>query len=292
MSGDFRLSAIRGKTLCAVFGVVVLSLLAFSASAGAVGEFEPNDSRETAYGPLAGATWYTAGIDTVNDYDWYVFYVKTYSQIEFQATAAENSDSYSYFYIYDRDGEEVDTGCCGSAFGAESETVDRLPLTMTPGRYYLRAGGSQGARYKFRIDPATSLTTSRECGEAIVAKDLVGPKLADTNQKLTQNAEKLAPRSAAIAVAQKELRQAGKKVERLRAKVKRLQRQRRPAWSVRRARAQLRQARRAVQGAAQAVAGAEEKARPIAEERSGLEAIAGQHQQEIAAADGQIAAHC
>src|SRR4051794_7902062 len=96
MGRDLRLSGSRGRTFGAALAVVLL-LLTLVARARATSEYEPNDSRETAYGLLAGGTWYTAGIDTVNDYDWYLFYVKTYSQVEFQATSAPGSTGTSYF---------------------------------------------------------------------------------------------------------------------------------------------------------------------------------------------------
>jgi hypothetical protein len=292
MAAKLGPSAIRGRNLCGVLGVMVLSLLMFGASARAAGEYEPNDSRETAFGPLAGATWYTAGIDTVNDYDWYLFYVKTYSQIEFQATAVTGSTSSSYFYLYGRDGDEIYTGCCGAPLVAPSEEVDRLPLTMSPGRYYLRAGGSQGSRYKFRIDPATSITTSRECGEAIVAKDLVAPQLADVNEERAKNAEVLATKVAAVHEAKKDLRQASDKAKRLKAKVKRLHRLHRPSRYVRRTVSKLRQVRSEVARAMEEVDQANQERQPVWEEKSKLDAIAGQRQQEIADAEGQIASHC
>jgi hypothetical protein len=290
MSVDLKLGAVRVKTLGAVFAVAVLSLLALGTSARAAGEYELNDSRETAFGPLAGGTWYTGGIETLNDVDWFVFYIKTYSQVEFSATAAEKGSYGSYFYLYDRDGK--DYGTYDEDLYAPSEQEEHLALTMTPGRYYLKADGGQGGRYKFRIDPAASITTSRECGEAIVAKDTVAPQLVDANKKLTQNAEKLAPRSAAVLKAQSDLAYASAKVERLRAKVKRLKRQHRSPRVVRSARASLRQARSDAQRAAEAVVKAEEQVRPIAEEKGRLEAIAGQRQQEITTADGQIAVFC
>lgn len=282
----------RGLSFAAISAAALLLLAALSTSARAVSEYEPNDSRETAYGPLAGGTWYTAGIDTVNDYDWYLFYIKAYSQIEFQATAAPGSSGSSYFYIYGRDGEVIETGCCGAPLYTEDEEVDRFPLTMTPGRYYLRVAGSQGARYKFRIDPATSITTSRECGEAIVAKELIAPQLADANQELAKKTEELAVKAAAVHEAKQDLGRAGKKAQRLKAKVRRLHQLHRPSWYVNRIRAKLRQVRGEVQRATEEFERAKEARRPVWQEKVNLEAIAGQHQQEIAAAEGQIAAHC
>lgn len=299
MGAVLRLSGIRGLIFWAVFGVAVLSMLMLGASARAAGAYEPNDSRETAFGPLAGGTWYTANIDTVNDYDWYLFYVKTYSQIEFSATTAAKESPSSYFDLYDRDGEYLETGCCGSPLYASGEVVDRFPLTMEPGRYYLKVGGGQGAAYKFRIDPAASLTTSRECGEAIVAKDLVAPQLADVTQELAKNAETLAVRAAAVHEAKADLGPASKKVKRLRAKVKRLRqlrragvRPRRTSAKLSRTSAKLRQARSEVSNAVDEVNRAKEERRPVWQEKVNLEAVAGQRRQEIANADGQIAAHC
>lgn len=292
MGGVLRSNRVRELAFFVVLAAAVLSLLALSAGVRAAGEYETNDSREAAYGPLAGGTWYTAGIDTVNDYDWYLFYVKTYSQIEFQATDPVKSDESAYFYLYDRDGKEIETGCCGAPLVAFDEQVDRLPLTMAPGRYYLRAAGNQGARYKFRIDPATSLTTSRECGEAIVAKDLVGPQLADVTKDLAKNAETLATRAVAVHSAKADLRPAGKKVKRLRAKVKRLRQLHRAGPKLRRTSAKLRQARNEVRRAVEDLNEAKEARRPVWQEKVSLEAIAAQHRQEIANADGQIALHC
>jgi hypothetical protein len=290
MSGDLGLSGIRGRTFGAILCAVVLLLLTLGASARAAGEYELNDSRETAYGPLAGGTWYTAGIETINDVDWYVFYIKTYSQVEFSATAAAGDSSYSDFYIYDRDGK--DFGTFEEDFTAPNEAEDRLALTMAPGRYYLEVIGGKGARYKFRIDPASAITASRECGEAIVAKDLVAPQLADVNQELAKNAEELAAKAAAVHEAKKDLGQASKKAKRLRAKVKRLHRLHRSGWYLNRTRAKLRQVRSEVQRATDELERAKEERQPIWKEKRDLEAIAGQHQQEIADAEGQIAAHC
>lgn len=290
MSGELRLNGGRGWTFYAVLGAVAILLLTFGASARAAGEYELNDSRETAYGPLAGGTWYTAGIETINDVDWYVFYIKTYSQVEFSATAAAGDSSYNDFYIYDRDGK--DFGTFEEDFTAPDEEEDRLALTMPPGRYYLEVIGGQGARYKFRIDPATSITTSRECGEAIVAKELVAPQLADVNQELAKKAEELAVKATAVHEAKKDLGHAGKKAQRLRAKVKRLHRLHRPNWYLNRIRAKLRQARSEVQGATEDLERAKQERRPVWQEKVNLEALSGQRQQEIANAEGQIAAHC
>ena len=290
MSGDLSLSRVRGQIFGVTLCVVLLSLAALSSSARATSEYEPNDSRETAYGPLAGGTWYTAGIETINDVDWYVFYIKTYSQVEFSATAAPGGASGSDFSLYDKDGR--DYGYSEEDFSAPDEEVDRLALTMTPGRYYLKVDGGQGARYKFRIDPAASITTSRECGEAIVAKDLVAPQLAEVTQELAKKNEEVAAKGAAVHEAKQDLGRASKKAQRLKAKLKRLVRLHRPAGYLRQTRYKLRRVSSEVQRAAEELERAKEERRPVWEEKRDLEALAGQHQQEIVNAEGQIAAHC
>lgn len=291
MGGDLRLSGIRGRTFGAILGVIMLGLLMLGASARAAGEYEPNDSRETAYGPLAGGTWYTASFETDNDVDWYVFYIKTYSQMEFSAglvSTCSNCVNEPLLMLYDKDGKFID-----DFYSGELNEVRHLYLTLTPGRYYFEVNyADTGDRYKFRIDPAPSITTSRECGEAIVAKELVGPLLADVNQELAKKVEELAAKAAAVHEAKKDLAQASTKAKRLRAKVKRLRRLHRSGGYLNRTRAKLRQVRSEVQNAVEGLARAKEERKPVWEEKRNLEAIAGQHQQEIADAEGQIAAHC
>jgi hypothetical protein len=277
-----------------VLGVVVLSLLMLGSSARAAGEYEPNDSRDTSYGPLAGGTWYTATFETDNDVDWYVFYIKTYSQMDFSAGMVSSKREYSsaYLALYDKDGKQINYLVSG-----EVNEVRHLYLTLPPGRYYFEVQrepyeASTGDSYKFRIDPATAITTSRECGEAIVAKDAVVPQLAEVNQEVAKKNEELAAKATVVHEAKKDLSQASKKAQRLRAKVKRLRRLHRPGWYLRRVRAQLLQARDEVQRATEELERAKEGRQPVWQEKVKLEAVAGQHQQEITDAEGQIAAHC
>jgi len=286
-----RLSDKRAWTVGMVVGVVILSLLMLGSSARAAGEYEPNDSRDTSYGPLAGGTWYTAMFETDNDVDWYVFYIKTYSQMDFSAGMVKDCSGcgdQARLALYDKDGKYVD-----SFFSGYLNQINHLYLTLTPGRYYIEVDYVEtGNSYKFRIDPATSITTSRECGEAIVAKDAVTPQLAEVNQEVAKKNEELAAKATVVHEAKKDLSQASKKAQRLRAKVKRLRRLHRPGWYQRRVRAQLLQARDEVQRATEELERAKEGRQPVWQEKVKLEAVAGQHQQEITDAEGQIAAHC
>ncbi len=189
-----------------VASVLCLLSLALSASAHAAQEYEPNDSRETAYGPLAGATSYTATFETDNDVDWYVFYIRTYSQMDFSASLVGSAScGPTHFELRDKDGESITVFHAG-----DDNEIDHLLRTLTAGRYYFEVQneGCTGDRYQLRMDPAAAITTSRNCGEAIVARDAVGPQLTALGVKRAKNGEALARATAAVKSAKAALRRA------------------------------------------------------------------------------------
>lgn len=260
----------------------LLTMLTFATPAKAAGEFELNDTRETAYGPLEGGKSYTATFETGNDVDWYVFYIKTYSQMDFSATMVKSCEDYARISLYDKDGNYERSFETGKV----NETTHLLQ-TMNPGRYYFEVEhhySCTGDRYSFRIDPAASITTSRECGEAIVARDSVGPELTAVNEELAKNGEALATTAQAVHEAKRQLRRASKKAQRLK--------QIKQPGKRRHVRSKLRQTRSAVQSARRQLDKAKAERRPVWKERRDLEAIAGQHQQTIASAEGQMATYC
>lgn len=278
-----------------VASILMFAILILAASAQAANEYELNDTRDSAYGPLAGGTAYTAGIETLNDEDWYLFYIKTYSQMDFSATMVKTSEFEDAvrLSLYDKDGLEVDSFRAGYL----NITKHRL-LTMSAGRYYIRveaADAGPGDRYRFRIDPAASITTSRECGEAIVARDSIAPQLTTANEELAEVSAKLATKAAAVHEAKKELRQASSKAKRLKLKATSLaERKDEPRkfrkWN--RTRAKLRRARGDVERAVERFEDAKAERRPVWNEKLSLEGVVVQHQQAIAVADGQIATYC
>lgn len=289
----------RGRTrllaswkLAVAISTWLLAAVLASSAMGA-NEYEQNDNRDTAYGPLAGGVAYTATFETENDEDWYLFYVKTYSQLDFSATSIGSgcAASWSSMDLLDLDGEFIDTFNPGGL----NET-NHLRLTLNPGRYYLAIGDYEDKcttdRYRFRIDPAASLTTSRECGEAIVARDAIAPALATVNEELAENRAELAVRAAAVHEAKKALRQASRKARRLNQKVKRLAEHSRIDRRLNRARGELRRVRGEVVNATERLDEAKAKRRPVWQEKRNLESVAGQHQQAKAAAEGQIATYC
>lgn len=198
----------RARALAIALGMASMLALALAPGAQARSEYEPNDSRETAYGPLTGAQWFTAEQDTVNDDDWYYFYVKTYSQLEFSGTMVKAQGCETDFYLYDRDGNLLKESYYFEA--GELNTTERFFRTMEPGRYYIKVPACYysegvGDRYKFKIDPAGSLTTNRECGEAIVTRDTVIPLLTKATVELEEVTEPLAAADAAVRESKGEL---------------------------------------------------------------------------------------
>lgn len=241
MDGVPRAAAKLGAALV-VLGLLVLSVLAIDARAG--GEFEPNDTRATAFGPLAGGVSYDGTFETDNDVDWFVFYIKTYSQMDFSATMTEigqlnrsGSTCSALLRLRDKDGMIMEfdglLGTEGFAAGGLDET-DHLRVTLNPGRYYFEIyrfdGCADGDSYQFQIDPAAAITPSAICGESIVARDAVVPQLAEAEGKLKANAKVLG----------KAKRNTTRKGKRLR----RLKRHDAAEWRIRKARQHFRRAKR------------------------------------------------
>ncbi|HZO07040.1 MAG TPA: hypothetical protein VFB52_11695 [Solirubrobacterales bacterium] len=193
----------RDQVVAGVLALCAVIALILAATAYGAGEYEPNDSRETAAGPLAGGTDYTATFETDNDVDWYVFYIKVYSQMDFSATTVGGCGS-GYIYILDKDGKSVDSLRIGSL-----NQVNHRLLTLPAGRYYLDVTNEYGCtsdRYKLRIDPAAAVTPSKVCGEAIVAREAVGPELAKLNEKLGYVNNVVVNRTAKVQATKKRLK--------------------------------------------------------------------------------------
>jgi hypothetical protein len=131
--------------------LVALSLVAGAATAQA-DPYEPNDSQMTAYGPLAGSTDYVGTIDTSNDQDWFVFYVRDHSQVTI--TARSDSHNSNSFSLSNSSGSSPASGCCGS--WTHSITLER-------GAYYIQAfNGTVGSMYSLRIVSNVPLTNRNE----------------------------------------------------------------------------------------------------------------------------------
>jgi hypothetical protein len=136
------------------------ALLAAGAVAGFAGygtavaqadPYEPNDTQVTAYGPLAEFTQYTGTIDTSNDQDWFVFYIKDRQQVTFSA----NGTPGPILEVIAPNGSHI-------LIRSAASNVN-YAVTLDRGAYYIeflcRRGGST---YSFSIVAAEPLS-NREC---------------------------------------------------------------------------------------------------------------------------------
>jgi hypothetical protein len=121
-------------------------------TASAQPPYEPNDSLLTAYGPLANNSAYTATDDTVNDVDYYYFYVTTMStaQLTFKVTNLGGGSGYHDLYasVDDSHGGYI-TGIASELEAADYATKS---VTLEAGKYYLKVeggGSGYGDNYEF-----------------------------------------------------------------------------------------------------------------------------------------------
>lgn len=292
-----------------VFGIVsamaAALTLAFAGGAQAKGEYEINDTRESAHGPLAGGKWHTAEIETENDVDWYYFYVKTYSQMEFLSTMVKAGGTYCsrvVFSMYDKDGNDL--GGADYFYSGSLEETGRFPLTMNPGRYYLKVDSCTKDRYKFKIDPDAAITTNRECGEAIVARDSVGPALAEVTADLNETNNSLAAANAVVRSSKLELAKLKRRWEKAKKgwrvtqrKIKRhpgaTRFQNRERRRLKASKARVNRTLAAAKGLAKReLATASETRAEVLAVRAPLQALAAQHTSAKSQAEAQIAVSC
>jgi len=121
------------------------------ASASAQPPYEPNDSLLTGYGPLANNSTYTATLETVNDVDYYYFYVTTQSSAQLTFTVTNlGGGAASYTEVYagltDSHGDYV----ASLADNLEVADYSTKSVTLEAGKYYIRVenDGSYGESYK------------------------------------------------------------------------------------------------------------------------------------------------
>lgn len=289
-----------------VFGIVLAMVaaltLALAGGAQAKGEYEPNDTRETAHGPLLGEKDYVAEIDTENDVDWYLFYVKTYSQMEFVTTMLKSDGCSVLYRLYDKDGEQLETGTFRSG---HVEKTERFHLTMNPGRYYLKVDlCAPGDRYRFRVNPAAALTSDRACGEAIVARDTATPLLTEASAELGNTAGSLAAANTAVRESKEDLAKLKRRWEKGKARWRKMKRrikrhsesprfQHRERRRLRRSRARLNRTLPVAKRSARSeLATASETRAKVLAKRAPLQVLVTQHTNAKVQAEAQIAASC
>lgn len=142
-----------GRINCAAVAVIACSL-AFAASASASGEFEPNDTFNTAAGPIQAGVDISATYETVNDEDYYFFYLPQQTQLRY---TLRNSTSAPYricLDLYQQTPSSVDYIDDGFLSVNSGQTGSNA-ISLGPGKYYMvmTCSGTIGKTYTLHLDP-------------------------------------------------------------------------------------------------------------------------------------------
>lgn len=222
---------------CVAIGAVGASTV--PAAAFATGEYEPNDSLSTAFGPLAGGLDYAATFETENDGDWYRFYVRNYSQVELSAVTldyrCQSSNNVMTIRLRDGDGKNLRFFYLPSSVRREGE-VARLRLTLDAGRYFITAthdGFCEQTVYRIRVDPGMAITPSQACGEGILLRNNTLPQAARINRELVANTKAIKRAKRVLRRAIRRGRSGRSLKRRTASQLRRLTRQRRRLRSLR-----------------------------------------------------------
>jgi hypothetical protein len=113
-------------------GAVLTLALCFAPTASAQTELEPNDSFETATGPLASGATYNGILENDADVDIYYFYVTSASsRVELTINDTTLDGGGIYVELDDSDGAAIDS------IDVFAEDFDTLDVILDPGKYYL-----------------------------------------------------------------------------------------------------------------------------------------------------------
>ncbi len=188
--------ALQSKAFFATSFALVLALaLTLAAVAKATPSFEPNDSFETAYGPLATGVTYADTIATADDEDYYYFYVTRQDGADVQVNIDDPtvSDNGVYVELDDSDGNFIDST---DVFGQESDALDDQ---LDPGKYFVLVT----AEFDDQLDEAYSLELSTDPSGALGTAVAVKAQCQTSTTKVTAA-------KAALKRAQKRLKKAHK----------------------------------------------------------------------------------
>ena len=155
----FACVARRLRTCAALTGAVALLAAVGAVPASAAGPFEPNDNIGQAYGPLTGATDYSAALESRSDRDYYMFYAASQAQLDIAFTVG--LAGCPTLLLADRNNGEV-LGFVRPSAG----TTAHIRYTSPPGgsRFFLTvetdscADPGKPAPYTVRIDPGGGVT--------------------------------------------------------------------------------------------------------------------------------------
>ena len=188
--------ALQSKAFFATSFALVLALaLTLAAVARATPSFEPNDSFDTAYGPLVAGVNYSDTIATADDEDYYYFYVTGPDGADVQVnvddpTVADNGVNVE---LDDSDGNLIDST---DIFSGDSDLLDDQ---LDPGKYFILVG----SEFDDQLDEAYSLELSADPAGALGTTAEIKAQCKATGDKVTAA-------KAALARAQKRLKRAHK----------------------------------------------------------------------------------
>jgi hypothetical protein len=185
--------ALQSKAFFATSLALALALALTLAAVARATSFEPNDSFDTAYGPLVTDTTYSEAIANSDDEDDYYFYVTNQDGADVQVNIDDPSagDNGVYVELDDVDGNPIDS------IDIFSGTSDQLDDQLDPGKYFV----SIQAEFDDQVDPENySLELSSDSGALGTTAEVKTQCKADTAE--------VAAAKAALAHAQKRLKAA------------------------------------------------------------------------------------
>jgi hypothetical protein len=200
--------------------IALLIICGLTAPAVAIGApYEPNETEEQAFGPLAGGQTYAAALETAVDDDWFSFYVLGRRKMDVPLTNTTSDASCAIQAEINT--EEGDTWHL-AVLHKDEVTHFRWTTPSGASEFYLRvlrfAGASgpcaygSGNTYSFRIDPSNALTTKR-CFVATGKRRQAGRVVRRLRRRLVHAKSVTARRNCAqrLRQAERRLRAAGRK---------------------------------------------------------------------------------
>jgi F0F1-type ATP synthase epsilon subunit len=137
--------------LAARLAVTFALALCLAPLASAQTELEPNDSFETATGPLAADATYSGVLTNDVDVDVYFFYVtRASSQVHFTISDPTFDGSGAYIELDDSEGTVIDS------VDVFAEDFDTLEASLDPGKYYLYVETEEFEQFNEAYEIATS----------------------------------------------------------------------------------------------------------------------------------------
>jgi hypothetical protein len=163
--------------------------------------YEPNDTRQGAFGPIAGGSVYAGAIETENDSDWFSFVVGSRAQLSIPVTNTSSAEGacgqFIDTFLVDGSGDTIASDV------VEIQETESYNYTARPGRYFMvfedsgcNPSGTPPTSYNFRVEPPSALLPAEEiaarCERARTALTEASKQLRQSRRRF-----KSAPRGSA-----------------------------------------------------------------------------------------------